>query len=464
MKKALFILAAALLTLCGCNKDENFDLGTEAASGSNCMVEELVLNDSLRATIDVAKRLIKVKVPVDFTAKRDMVVSKLAISNGAQCDIKQGQHLNLDAPQVVTVKNGDLLLKYKLAVINDEAKVYNFLLEGKKGIINQDDKTITVSISVNEGINLSSAMFEAVVSEDAVCSPASGTTGDFNEPFELTVKDNTAVSVYTVYVTLVTDPVAIIVGNGADVESLDNIEEKVAARSFTSIIPNSMYVSFDDLVSGNVPLTKCRLIYFHRHCASYANYNDFKDTETKAMNALQAVRDFWKNGGGIFLSRSAVNYAIAIGAMPEDAYPNNVWGGSGGEGADLMGDDPWHFFPADANHPLWANLKKGPDANGIYTVDPGYTICNTTSQYGFWDAYQDGNAAVEAKTGGRVLGGSGNCCAWELKAFNGNFGHGGVICIGSGLFDWNSPTPYTSNLHDNMSQIMLNALEYIGKE
>ena len=118
-----------------------------------------------------------------------------------------------------------------------------------------------------------------------------------------------------------------------------------------------------------------------------------------------------------------------------------------------MGDDPWHTFAYDITHPLWNNLKTYPGApdNAIYTLDNGYTICNTTSQYGFWDTYQGGKDAMEAKTGGRALTGDNSVNAWELKAANGEFGKGGIICLGSGLYDWNSPTPFESNYHDKLS-------------
>ena len=454
----LFCGVAALLT--ACSKDNTSDM---KVSGS-CLVEELVLNGEYRATVNLEKRLLKVKVPVDFSAKDNMEITSLILSPGATSNFKVGDRLNLDGSKSLRVMNGDLQMEYQISVRNDEAVMTSFILEGVKGAINQEDKTITVSVTGNSGIDLSNATFETVCSEDAVCSPASGTKANFTEPLEIVVTDNTATNTYTVYVTLIQNPVAIFVGEAENVEML-NPEEKAAAKWLTGNIPGAAYVSWDDIASGNMSLDEVRFVFFHRHCSSYGNYNGFVEAEQGAMTALPKMKELWQNGVGFVLGRSAVNYAIALGAMPEDAYPNNVWGGGGGEGSDQMGDDPWHFYAYDITHPLWKNLKTYPGAadNAVYTLDKDYTICNTTSQYGFWDTYADGKDAVEAKTGGCALGGDNSVSSWELKGANGEFGKGGVICLGSGLFDWNSPTPYTSNYHNNMGQIMLNALEYLGK-
>lgn len=445
--------------LTACNKDHTSGMQL----GGSCLVEELVLNGQYTATVNLEKRLLKVKVPVDFSAKDNMEITSLKLSSGATANFKVGDHLNLDGAKSLRVKNGDLEMEYQISVRNDEAIMSSFILEGVKGAINQDDKTITVSVTGNSGIDLSNATFETVCSEDAVCSPASGTKADFTEPLEIVVTDNTASNTYTVYVTLIQNPVAIFVGEAENVEML-NPEEKAAAKWLTGNIPGAAYVSWDDISSDNISLDEVKFVFFHRHCTPYGTYNGFVDAEKKAMTALSKMKELRDRGVGFVLGRSAVNYAIALGAMPEDAYPNNVWG-TDGEGSDLMGADPWTYRVYDIAHPLWKGLKRSPGLGDdrIITLDEGYTICNTTSQYGFWGDYPD-KEAVEAKTGGRALGGDGNVSAWELKAANGNFGKGGIICLGSGVLDWNSPTPYTSNYHDNMGTIMLNAYKYAGKE
>ena len=429
--KTIYSIICAICIICGfsaCSNDDH--TGSIDVSGA-CFVEKLVLNGQYEGLINTEKRQVKIKVPVNFDQKRDMEITALTVSPGATTNLKVGDHLNFDADRNLLVTNGDLTMNYQISVRNDEALLSLFMLEGVKGAINQQDKTVTVSVMANSGIDLSNATFEVECSEDAVCSPASGTKGNFTEPFQIVLNDNTATTVYTVYVTLIQDPVALFVGEAENIELL-NDEEKAAAKWLTGNIASAAYASWSDVASGNISLEKCKLIFFHRHCSSYGNYNGFAEAETGAMTALARMKEFWQKGGAFVLGRSAVNYAIALGAMPEDAYPNNVWGGGGGEGSDLMGDDPWHTFAYDITHPLWKT-------------------------------YQGGKDAVEAKTGGRALTGDNSVNAWELKAYSGEFGKGGIICLGSGLFDWNSPTPYVSNYHDNMGKIMLNAFDYLTK-
>lgn len=462
-----WFLCTALLTislshlLTSCTDDDR--TGSIDISGE-CLVQEFVLNGQYTATINTEKRLVKVKVPVDFTAKDNMEITSLSVSAGAKSNFKVGDHINLIADKTLHITNGDLVMDYQVAVRNDEAIMKLFLLEGVKGAINQADKTVTVSVTANSGVDLSNATFEVECSEDATCSPASGTKGNFTEPFQITLTDNTATNTYTVYAVMIDKPKALFVGEAENVEML-NDEEKAAAKWLTGNITGSAYASWSDVANGNVSLDECKFIFFHRHCSSYGNYNGFADAETAAMSALSKMKECWQRGVGFVLGRSAVNFAIALGAMPADSYPNNVWGGGNGEGSDLMGDDPWHTYAYDVNHPLWKGLKTYPGApeNAIYTLDKDYTICNTTSQFGFWDIYASGKDAVEAKTGGRALTGDNSVNAWELKAYNGEYGKGGIICLGSGLYDWNSPTPYESNYHDNMGKIMLNAFDYLTK-
>ena len=451
------------LTSCS---DDDHGTGSIDVSGS-FLVEKFVLNGQYEAAISIEKRLLKVKVPVNFTQTGDMEVTSLVLPAGAQANIKVGDHLNFNADRMLRVTNGDLQMDYQITVRNDEALLKNFVLEGVKGAINQADKTVTVSVTGNSGIDLANATFEVECSEDATCSPASGTKGNFTEPFLLTLTDNTAVNTYTVNVTLIENPVALFVGSAATVEEL-NDEEKAAAKWLTGNISGAAYASWADIASGNMSLAECKLIFWHHHHATFGNYKTFAEHEDEqgAMTALAKMKEYWQNGGAFVLSRAAVNYACALGALSEDVYPNNCWGGGNGEGADLMGDDPWHFFAYDTTHALWQGLKTYPGAaaDAVYTLDKDYTICNTTCQFALWDPYFDSNA-FETITGARALahGGDGAIVAWELKAANGQYGKGGIVCFGSGLWDWNSPSAYTSDYHDNMGTIMLNAFDYLTK-
>ena len=259
---AFLILQSSFFISCS---DDN--TGSVDISGS-CLVEKFVLDGKYEGVINTEKQQVKVKVPVDFNHKDAMEITSLAVSAGAKTNLKVGDRVNFDADRTLHITNGDLEMDYHISVRNDEALLKLFILEGVKGAINQDDKTVTVSVMANSGINLENATFEVECSEDATCSPASGTKANFKEPFQLTLTDNTATNTYTVHVTLIENPVAIFVGDAENVELL-NDEEKAAAKWLTGNIEGAAYASWDMVASGSISLDECKLIFFHRHSPAY---------------------------------------------------------------------------------------------------------------------------------------------------------------------------------------------------
>ena len=368
-------IAAAYMTACDKNDDCSLDLT------GNCMIEELSL-DNYEGTIDLATRSIVVRLPEGHDASR-MTVTSLKISDGATADIAQGQVLNMESAQAIRVSMGDLYMDWNLSILHDEAKILSFVVNDiYTGVINEDDKTITVYV------------------------PGS-------------------VDVKTIVPTIEVSTKALFVGAASDMSKLD--PEAQTACSW---------------MLANAP---------------------------EALAATNQLRTFRENGGALFLTRYATNLPSFIGVTGDDEWttPNNCWG-QNEDGAELCGG-PWTFriFDGQNGHPLWQNLIAGDNAQEVYCTDAGYHITNSTAQYHIgtdWGGYDD-HAAWEARTGGKILGvgGDGAVVAWEYPATDGK---GGIICIGSGCYDWYSYTyeaGYQENYHRNIAIITQNAFNYLTK-
>ena len=94
MKTKILNIIGLICIVCGfaaCSDDDR--TGSINISGE-CLVQEFVLNGQYTATINTEKRLIKVKVPVDFTAKENMEITSLSVSAGAKSNFKVGDHIN----------------------------------------------------------------------------------------------------------------------------------------------------------------------------------------------------------------------------------------------------------------------------------------------------------------------------------------------------------------------------------
>ena len=465
MKTKLFNIIGVICIICSlaaCSDDHVSDL---QLSG-DCMVEYIKL-DNYEGVINLPSRSIVVRLPEVYETSA-MKVTALTHSNGAVCDIQEGQTLNMDAAKVLHVKNGDVSLNWTLSVLHDEARIKQFVVnEIYQGAIDQVAKTITVYVPGS--VDITSLVPTITISDNATVTPGSGAAQDFSKPVQYTVKNNSAETVYTVTVIAIEKPKALFVGSAPSMNDLD-MEAKTACQWMLGNIPNSLYASFADLRAGTLDLSDCKIIWWHWHVDGGVDGHDvFLAKATDAMDTKNELRSFYENGGSLFLTRYATNLPSFIGATGDDDWttPNNCWG-QNEDAAELCGG-PWSFriFDGQNGHPVWQNLIQGDNANEVYCTDAGYHITNSTAQYHIgtdWGGY-DNHAAWEARTSGKILGvgGDGAVVAWEYPAHDGK---GGIVCIGSGCYDWYSYTfeaGYTENFHRNIAIITQNTFNYLMK-
>ena len=465
MNTKIINIFCALCIVCGlwsCSDDNVSDL---QLSG-DCMVESIAL-DNYEGTINLASRSIVVRLPEVYETSA-MQVTKLSISDGASCNVKQGETLNLDAAKVLKVKNGDVFLNWTLSVLHDEARITSFVINDiYQGTIDQTAKTITVYVPGSIGVT--SLVPTIVYSQNASITPASGVAQDFTNPVTYTVKNNSAEATYTVKVIAIDKPKALFIGEPSSMNDLDP-EAKAACQWMLGNVPGTLYASFADVEANTVDLSECKVIWWHYHFNGGVDGHDqFVAKAPYALSAVNQLRQYYENGGAFFLTRYATNLPSFIGATGDDEWttPNNCWG-QDEDGAELCGG-PWSFriFDGMNNHPMWQGLVQGDNPQEVYCTDAGYHITNSTAQYHIgtdWGGY-DNHAAWETRTGGKILGvgGDGAVVAWEYPAKDGK---GGIICIGSGCYDWYSYTyepGYTEKFHKNIEIMTQNAFNHLMK-
>ena len=448
--------------LAACSSDNVSDL---RLSG-DCRVEALALDD-YEGNIDLPSRTIIVRLPEVYETSA-MQLTRLTLSDGAACNFQQGDRLNMNAAQVLHVSNGNTYLDWTLRVLHDEARITAFTINDiYQGTIDQTAKTITVYVPATE--NITALVPTIVYSENATITPASGQAQDFSQPVTYKVKNNSAESTYTVTVIAIDKPRALFVGAAPSMNDLD-AEAKTACEWMLANVPGSLYASFADLEANAVDMSECKVIWWHFHVDGGVDGHDvFVAKAPEALAAKNQLRQFYENGGALFLTRYAVNLPSFIGATGDDEWttPNNCWGQD--EAAAELCGGPWTFriFDGQNAHPLFQGLVAGDNPQEVYCTDAGYHITNSTAQYHIgtdWGDYPD-YAAWTSRTGATVLGvgGDGAIVAWEYPAHDGK---GGIVCIGSGCYDWYSYTyeaGYTENFHRNIATMTKNALNHLSK-
>ena len=460
MKAQFKILNIALLSfvlvLAGCQKPESrFVLDGE------CDIEALTLDDQYTGSIDLKQRTVVVAIPETYNEEQ-MTLTTLKLSAGATADIKVGDKLNLTAPRVMTVSNGNTYQEFTLSVKHDEAHILSFVINGEyAGIINEGMRTITVQVPA--GTDLSRLTPMITVSEGATVTPASGMACDFTNPVEFTVTYNTASTTYTVTVKEMGKPKALYIGLAATQQQL-NIEEQTACTWLLTSVEGAQYASMADITAGAVDLSECKVIWWHLHKdGGIDGKGQFENNAAEALLAAKALQTYYQAGGNFLLTRYATYLPAYIGEA--DCVPNNCWG-QNEDNAETVGG-PWDFSIAGhTDHALWQGLIMNPERpENVFVCDAGYRITNSTAQYHIgtdWGGYDDRDM-FRSRTGAiDIAGGNDAVVAWEYKA---TAEHGGIICIGSGCYDWYSVAgdAGTEYYHANIAKITENAINYLSE-
>lgn len=448
-----------ILALTACSEDNVSDL--QLTGG--CSVTELALDD-YEGTVDKAARTITVRVPEIYDISQ-MTLNKLTLSDGAVCDAKVGDKMNMLLAQTLRVKNGDVFLDWTLVAKRDEAKILSFKVNGiYTGAINESNKTIT--INVPQTVDITKLIPSITVSENATVAPVSGAPVDFTEPVTYTVTNNTATSTYTVTVNQIGKPSAVFASLALTMDELGP-EEKTACEWMLENVANSIYASFTDIKNGNVDLSECKVIWWHFHKDGGVDGKErFEQAAPEAIAAQAVLRDYYKAGGSFLFTRYATNMPGELGIDKNGLVPNNCWGNN--EDNSELCNGPWDIKLGNdaggyhSSHELYQGLIKGDDANCVYTTDVNYRITNSTAQWHIgtdWGDYPNYTTWRNA-TGAIDLGygGDGAVVIWEFPAENNS---GKTLCIGSGCYDWYSSNPYTEKFHKNIAIMTKNALNYL---
>lgn len=475
---AATMLFAVAMTACTSNE-------SDLKLSGDCLVKELTI-DGFEASINVADNKLNVQVP-EGTALDNMKVTSLTISAGAVADVKSGDHLNLTVPRAINVTNGHVKLVWTLTAQVMKASIEKFTLAGINGVIDDENRTITVYLP--EGTDVTMLAPTIVPSEGATVK-GDGVVADFSTPKVYTAVNGNSTRDYTVTVVLYapSEVQALYMSRSAVADDL-NPEERAAYDWMYANVPMTAYASLKDVNEHPEILNNINVIFWH--CAEdynidghdpFVNYvaDALGITEDKEgqLNAgfFSILKEYYNNGGSFFLTRYAsilppfIGSSIdRVGGWPDTwATPNNCWQARTEDNPEICGG-PWTFsiYGDNLAHPLFKNLVGG-GTTTVYCTDEGYGVTNSVVCYNHaedWSEYKD-YGHWNDRVQGRILGvndlGAGNIIAWEFPSkTNKEYGKGGIVCIGSGCYDWYSLNNFKENYHKNISILSDNAIRYL---
>lgn len=267
-------------------------------------------------------------------------------------------------------------------ILDKPVTISEFTVNGVAGVINEKQKTIVVKVPDGTDVSKVSPVIE--IAEGAVITPAITANMDFTAPIEFTIVNG---DVYCKYMITVSEEFFVgFLGTSANASSIADDDEKAAAEWFLATYENGKYISFDDIKSGKVDVSKFRALWWY--------YDSGRALPAIAEDAtvLNAITNFYKNGGNLLLNTHACAYFWTLGRMTE-TFNMAIGDGTGGDNGDAWAIGVNIGGKHDmSTHPIYKGIPLTTDGGGFKSfpaIGPGwkedhnYAILDVAAHYGF---------------------------------------------------------------------------------
>lgn len=446
----VMLIAAVSTALLSCDDDNDSGLLLDG----NTAITSITIN-GFQGVIDNTAKVVSVNVSTDIDLTK-LHVDAITLSEGAWCDYPVGTKFDGTVPRAIKVTNGSVQTSYTLTVKHDNVEFLTFTIDGKyNGTIDNFARTIQCFVPRNTDVTAMQVAF--TVNEGTTVTPESGSLLDFTQPVIFTATQRTAVVEYTVTVIpddMSQEPKAFI-GNASSLEGLGE-EAKAACRWMLENVPNTRYISIQDLIDGRVKLEDFKMVWCHF---------DWTDWPGQLWDSRDLFNGYWLRGGAILASRDGARYINDVWRIARDQQsPNNMFGGdsyqtlTSGLGFTITGHE---------SHPLYEGIQA--DADGrIILLASGCSNTGRTLQWVVdWQPYGS-MTGWEERTGAKALASSNDfdinhVTIAEFEPYEAlkGFTSGRVITIGSPAYEWydknNTDNPY----RQNTIQLTKNAINYL---
>lgn len=444
------LLVTMLFCLQSCDNDNTSDL----LLNGQTRIEAITVS-GFEGVIDQTANVISVNVSTDVNLS-DLSIDAITLSEGASCDYPVGTKFDGTVPRAIKVVNGNVFNTYTVSVKHDNVEFLTFTLNGKyTGTIDNVSRTIQCFVPMETDVTAMQVSF--TVNEGTTVTPESGSLIDFSQPVKFTATQRTAIIEYTV--TVIQDDMSqapkAFIGNASSVDGLGD-EAKAACRWMLENVPNTRFISIQDIIDGRVKLDDFKMIWCHF---------DWTDWPGQLWDSRDFFNSYWLRGGAILASRDGARYINDVWRIARDQQsPNNMFGG---ESYETLTDNLGFTITGHESHPLYEGIS--PDENGrIILLSKGCSNTNRTLQWGIdWDPYGS-MSGWEERTGAKALA-SGHdydinrVTIAEFEPYEAlkGFTSGRVITIGTPAYEWydrnNAENPY----RENMIQLTKNAINYL---